>query len=583
MRCVFLFHFVPSINDGLNEELCLFRAHRRSVTRIPGDHAVIPGGPPVKPQISLLLVVLLSVSSLYAQEHPVIEWVKLYDGISRRQLQLVSPCLDRNGMIWGTATYVNAAKGQKIAPMCFSPSGDSTLFEVYDSASGGSVVSTSMALDDSGGAYVTGNSYLINGTTEGVLLRYTSGGKIAWVLHFPMYATGCNVVHDSTGNIILGICGGDGIHVWKINQQATILDSNVITCDTATLSLCSLVLADSGSVYLMDLRIWSHYSGPPGMPIDFAEGDIIKMDSHLNVLWKLKTDPLFAGAVRCDRQGNLVALTASALTKVSNNGTVLWHTPTSTESSFLGLAVDSQSRTIVCGDGSYEEPFFGIASYESTGNLAWGIPFSNSATTRYEFRGIGLDSSDNVYATGNIGSYLPGTVCPIMKWDAAGNKIWETTFQSSDMYSMGTSIFVDRHGSVYVVGSGGEENNLGLLVLKYAQRGTTAVIDPSVDMPIRSKLCQNYPNPFNPSTNIGYTIASSKEQVAGSMKQVGMERVRLAVYDLLGREVAVLVDGYQTPGEHHVMFDARSLASGVYFYRLVSGGSVQTRKMTFVR
>jgi hypothetical protein len=68
----------------------------------------------------------------------------------------------------------------------------------------------------------------------------------------------------------------------------------------------------------------------------------------------------------------------------------------------------------------------------------------------------------------------------------------------------------------------------------------TAVGDPPKSVPTRFGLSQNYPNPFNPSTNIGYTIASSKEQVAGSTKQVGMERVRLVVYDLLGREVAVL-------------------------------------------
>jgi hypothetical protein len=96
-------------------------------------------------------------------------------------------------------------------------------------------------------------------------------------------------------------------------------------------------------------------------------------------------------------------------------------------------------------------------------------------------------------------------------------------------------------------------------------------------------LEQNYPNPFNPSTNIGYTIASSKEQVAGSMKQVGMERVRLAVYDLLGREVAVLVDGYQAPGEHHVTFDARRLASGIYFYRLIAGGQALSRKLVLLK
>jgi len=105
----------------------------------------------------------------------------------------------------------------------------------------------------------------------------------------------------------------------------------------------------------------------------------------------------------------------------------------------------------------------------------------------------------------------------------------------------------------------------------------------STDLPREFRLEQNFPNPFNPSTNIGYTIASSKEQVAGSAKQVGMERVRLAVYDLLGREVAVLVDGYQTPGEHRVTFDARMLASGVYFYRLAAGGQSLSRKLVLLK
>ena len=113
--------------------------------------------------------------------------------------------------------------------------------------------------------------------------------------------------------------------------------------------------------------------------------------------------------------------------------------------------------------------------------------------------------------------------------------------------------------------------------------GVVTSVPTQQQVPSRFALAQNYPNPFNPSTNIGYTIASSKEQVAGSAKQVGMERVNLVVYDLLGREVAVLVDGYQTPGEHRVTFDARRLSSGEYFYKLTAGNNVQTRKMVLVK
>lgn len=84
------------------------------------------------------------------------------------------------------------------------------------------------------------------------------------------------------------------------------------------------------------------------------------------------------------------------------------------------------------------------------------------------------------------------------------------------------------------------------------------------------QLEQNYPNPFNPSTVVGYRLS-----VAGN--------ARLTVYDLLGREVAVLVNGSMPAGAHSVTFDASTLASGVYVYKLEVGGQVMTRRMTLVK
>ncbi len=89
-------------------------------------------------------------------------------------------------------------------------------------------------------------------------------------------------------------------------------------------------------------------------------------------------------------------------------------------------------------------------------------------------------------------------------------------------------------------------------------------------LPSGFNLSQNYPNPFNPGTIINYQQAVSN-------------RVTLKVFDLLGREVAVLVDGVQDAGRHTVSFDASSLASGVYLYRLNAGGNVQTKKMILMR
>ncbi len=97
-------------------------------------------------------------------------------------------------------------------------------------------------------------------------------------------------------------------------------------------------------------------------------------------------------------------------------------------------------------------------------------------------------------------------------------------------------------------------------------------------IPDRFVLWQNFPNPFNPSTMIRYEL--SREA-----------RVVLTVYDLLGREVSLLVNGPRSAGVHEVPFDARGLASGVYLCRLrarplgdgQAGDFVASRKLLIVR
>lgn len=97
------------------------------------------------------------------------------------------------------------------------------------------------------------------------------------------------------------------------------------------------------------------------------------------------------------------------------------------------------------------------------------------------------------------------------------------------------------------------------------------------ELPIEFALGQNYPNPFNPSTSIGYTLAGNGHEA------IGTRWVKLVVYDMLGREVAVLVNERKAPGSYEVKFDASNLASGVYLYRLTAGQYVECRKMVLMR
>jgi enterochelin esterase family protein len=130
--------------------------------------------------------------------------------------------------------------------------------------------------------------------------------------------------------------------------------------------------------------------------------------------------------------------------------------------------------------------------------------------------------------------------------------------------------------------------------LEFFFPGSAVGVSDDRELPLEFRLMQNYPNPFNPSTKIAFTLPSHSTNVAkgsqpASANSLGLagervgSHVTLKVFDLLGREVATLVNGPLQTGTYSVLFDASALASGVYFYRLQFGPKVETRKMLLIR
>jgi hypothetical protein len=165
--------------------------------------------------------------------------------------------------------------------------------------------------------------------------------------------------------------------------------------------------------------------------------------------------------------------------------------------------------------------------------------------------------SDTGYAYGNDTLYVTATVqlkvghqtgnfyLGYLMTKAAANLMDSVAFTN---YWVDTSM---HHPITVTPSTGVEEKNLGLVPNVYA-------------------LDQNYPNPFNPSTTIRYAI-----------KELGF--VRLAVFDLEGREVATLVEGVKAPGTYEVRFAASNMSSGLYFYKLTAGAFTQTKKLLMVK
>ena len=100
------------------------------------------------------------------------------------------------------------------------------------------------------------------------------------------------------------------------------------------------------------------------------------------------------------------------------------------------------------------------------------------------------------------------------------------------------------------------------------------------------ELSQNYPNPFNPTTVISYQIPLYEVVDLNPPLQRGNERgiyVTLMIYDVLGREVATLVNEEQSAGWKEVEWNASSVSSGIYFYRLTAGTYVGTKKLMLLK
>ena len=134
-------------------------------------------------------------------------------------------------------------------------------------------------------------------------------------------------------------------------------------------------------------------------------------------------------------------------------------------------------------------------------------------------------------------------------------------------------IFLAKNGASVQLGLEGTTDTSGVTKVRYINWNTPVPTDVRsiAEVPATFGLNQNYPNPFNPVTTIGYRVSG-----------LGSSWVRLAVYDVLGREVAVLVNEQKSAGTYTVQFNAANLASGIYLYRLTAGSFVDTRRMMLV-
>lgn len=224
-------------------------------------------------------------------------------------------------------------------------------------------------------------------------------------------------------------------------------------------------------------------------------------------------------------------------------------------------------------------PMYALKFYNADFGMAAGFIANNN-----EFKGCLIISKDG---GATFDTVLVGTTAGINSIEFHKNdpsKVWcsnnNSLFYSADSgksWKEQSFLFGPKPGFQHIKFV---DNSIGWIaangfILRTTNAGSVFTsVENEISLPNNFQLYQNYPNPFNPSTTIKYSIPVVENQPVAT---------KLKVYDLLGSEVAVLVNEEKAPGNYEVKFDGTGLPNGIYFYRLQAGDYTSTRKMLLIK
>jgi M6 family metalloprotease-like protein len=366
-----------------------------------------------------------------------------------------------------------------------------------------------------------------------VVLRSTNGG------------TSWTNLANAPKTTLYAISALDSLRCWTIGSS-TIYKT---TDGGSTWSSLAVTVPSGGRLTAMTMA-------SPTVGWVVASGGVIYRTSNGGDSWTLVTpgtslklnDVFFL-----DQAKGWIVGDAGTVLQTSDSGQTWFQRSVPDTTTLLGVAFVDSSNGVAVGR-------LGRIMQTTNGGTAWSL---RPVNTRSHISAVRFAGRDSGWAVGESGS--------IFKTTNGGAQWWGDV--SGTMLSLRGIAAVDGQ-SQCVVGNTG-------MVLRSVSSPVTCIDVPSIGLPMQVLLEQNYPNPFNPITTIGFRVAGLK--IGSGVSGLGSSLVRLSVYDLLGREVAVLVDEQKAPGEYTVRFDGRHLASGVYLYRLTANTCVQTRKMLLVR
>lgn len=481
------------------------------------------------------------------------EWTSRINGSGGSVDIAYALVIDSSGSIIITGGSVGSGSGYDYFTIKYSSAGDTLWTRRYNGPKNSKDIAYSIALDDSQNIFITGESEGLTGThgifEDYATVKYNPAGDFQWAARYngPAgdYDKANSICVDTEGNIyVTGVSDGGSS------------GSGDPHFDYATIKYNSAGLTQW-------IRRYNSSNGED-------EGVMVKADELGNI---------FVTGFSSD----VSTFADYATINYSADGDTTWisryNGPASNDDRASSLAVDNLGNVFVAGKsygGSITNYDYTTIKYNSLGDSVWVNRYNGGASDIDGASAVSVDKSGNVYVTGYSTNISTAFDYATMKYNTDGDLSWIINYTNSDFSGSSDepfAMFVDASGIVYVTGM----SALDYAAIKYVPIPVSVENSPR-NIPNQFALEQNYPNPFNPTTKIKYTIPS-----VGTSLMKFLQFVQLKVYDVIGNEVATLVNEEKPAGSYEVTFDASQLSSGIYFYTLKAGSFTETKKMAMMK
>jgi hypothetical protein len=384
----------------------------------------------------LLMFVLLLFWTVPISAQVDTAWVRRYNGPGNEWDNAWAIAVDNSGNVYVTGWSWGSATSEDYATIKYNASGNQVWVERYNGPGNGSDVAWSIAVDNSGNVYVTGQSWGSGTGGDYATIKYGSNGSEIWVRRYNGSANGqdsaCAIAVDPSGNVY--VTGGS----WG---GGTMLDYATVKYDP------------SGN------QVWlKRYDGPGNQ---YDEAYAIAADNSGNIYVTGRSyggsDPSFDYAtIKYNASGNQVWVK-----RYDGND----------YDGARDITLDNSGNVYVTGgsDGSGTGEDYATIKYDASGNQVW-VKRYNGPGNGYDLAwSIAIDNSGNVYVTGESWGIGTNYDYATIKYDASGNEVWVKRYNGND-YDGARDITLDNSGNVYVTGSSwGSGTSYDYATIKYEE------------------------------------------------------------------------------------------------------------------